>query len=113
MLGTRLTHHAARRVITGAVAISLGFAPLAGAAQTVSTTQTSPTTQVPIFSRTQPPEAKPDNKGGQQTLPELGDPSQTLLSASQFWLPGPPHLTSPVYARDFIEVKGVGGKVST
>jgi len=83
MLGTRLTHYAARRVITGAVAISLGFAPLAGAAQTVSTTQTSPTTQVPIFSRTQPPEPKIDNKGGQQNLPELGDPSQTLLSGAQ------------------------------
>ena len=37
----------------------------------------------------------------------------TLLSASQFWLPGPPALTSPTYARDFNEVKGLGGKVST
>jgi hypothetical protein len=37
----------------------------------------------------------------------------TLLSASQFWLPGPPALTSPTYARDFNESKGVGGKVST
>src|SRR6266568_4683200 len=37
----------------------------------------------------------------------------TLLSASQFWLSGPPALTSPTYARDFNEVKGVGGKVST
>ncbi len=37
----------------------------------------------------------------------------TLLSASQFWLPGPPALTSPTYARDYNEVKGVGGKVST
>ena len=37
----------------------------------------------------------------------------TLLSASQFWLPGPPALTSPTYARDFNEVKSVGGKVST
>jgi hypothetical protein len=37
----------------------------------------------------------------------------TLLSASQFWLPGPPALTSPAYARDFNQVKSVGGKVST
>jgi hypothetical protein len=37
----------------------------------------------------------------------------TLLSASQYWLPGPPALASPTYARDFNEVKAVGGKVST
>jgi len=37
----------------------------------------------------------------------------TLLSASQFWLPGPPALTSATYARDYNEVKGIGGKVST
>ncbi len=37
----------------------------------------------------------------------------TLLSASQFWLPGPPALTSAAYARDYNEVKSVGGKVST
>src|SRR5882724_5594561 len=37
----------------------------------------------------------------------------TLLSASQFWLPGPPALTSATYARDFNEVKNIGGKVST
>jgi len=37
----------------------------------------------------------------------------TLLSASQFWLPGPPALTSETYARDYNEVKSVGGKVST
>ena len=37
----------------------------------------------------------------------------TLLSASQFWLPGPPALTSPTYARDYNEAKGLGGKVST
>jgi len=37
----------------------------------------------------------------------------TLLSASQFWLPGPPALTSATYARDYNEVKSVGGKVST
>jgi hypothetical protein len=37
----------------------------------------------------------------------------TLLSASQYWLPGPPALTSAQYARDFNEVKAVGGQVST
>ncbi len=37
----------------------------------------------------------------------------TLLSASQYWLPGPPALSSPQYARDFNEVKSVGGQVST
>ena len=37
----------------------------------------------------------------------------TLLSASQFWLPGPPALNSPTYARDYNEVKSVGGKIST
>lgn len=37
----------------------------------------------------------------------------TLLSSSQFWLPGPPALTSPPYARDYNEVKNIGGKVST
>lgn len=37
----------------------------------------------------------------------------TLLSASQYWLPGPPALTSPEYARDFNEVKSVGGQVSS
>jgi hypothetical protein len=33
----------------------------------------------------------------------------TLLSAAQFWLPGPPALTSEAYARDFNEVKRLGG----
>jgi len=37
----------------------------------------------------------------------------TLVSASQFWLPGPPALTSEVYARDYNEVKRLGGKDST
>ena len=37
----------------------------------------------------------------------------TLLSSSQFWLPGPPALTSATYARDFNELKSIGGKVST
>jgi hypothetical protein len=36
----------------------------------------------------------------------------TLLSASQFWLPGPPALTSEAYARDYNEVKELGGQVS-
>jgi len=36
----------------------------------------------------------------------------TLLSASQYWLPGPPALTSPEYTRDFNEVKSLGGQVS-
>jgi hypothetical protein len=34
----------------------------------------------------------------------------TLLSAAQFWLPGPPALTSEAYARDFNEVKRLGGR---
>jgi hypothetical protein len=37
----------------------------------------------------------------------------TLLSSGQFWLPGPPALTSETYARDFNEVKNLGGSVST
>jgi vanadium-dependent haloperoxidase-like protein len=36
----------------------------------------------------------------------------TLLSAAQFWLPGPPALTSETYARDFNEVKRLGGQQS-
>jgi hypothetical protein len=36
----------------------------------------------------------------------------TLLSAAQFWLPGPPALTSETYAKDFNEVKSLGGQVS-
>ena len=36
----------------------------------------------------------------------------TLLSAAQFWLPGPPALTSEAYARDYNEIKSVGGQVS-
>jgi Vanadium chloroperoxidase N-terminal domain len=34
----------------------------------------------------------------------------TLLSASQFWLPGPPALASEAYARDYNEVKRLGGR---
>jgi PAP2 superfamily len=37
----------------------------------------------------------------------------TMLSTSQFWLPGPPALNSAAYARDFNEVKNIGGQVST
>jgi hypothetical protein len=45
-------------------------------------------------------------------LPGWGDVTPfTLLSTSQYWLPGPPALTSERYARDFNEVKNVGGKV--
>jgi hypothetical protein len=36
----------------------------------------------------------------------------TLLSAAQFWLPGPPALTSEAYTRDYNEVKRLGGQVS-
>jgi PAP2 superfamily len=36
----------------------------------------------------------------------------TLLSAAQFWLPGPPALTSEAYARDYNEIKRVGGQQS-
>jgi hypothetical protein len=36
----------------------------------------------------------------------------TLVSASQYWLPGPPALSSEQYARDFNEVKSLGGQVS-
>ena len=37
----------------------------------------------------------------------------TLLSASQFWLPGPPALTSETYAKDYQDVKSLGGQAST
>jgi Vanadium chloroperoxidase N-terminal domain len=37
----------------------------------------------------------------------------TLLSTAQFWLPGPPALTSEAYARDYNTVKSLGGQVST
>jgi hypothetical protein len=36
----------------------------------------------------------------------------TLLSASQFWLAGPPALTSEAYARDYNELKRLGGQKS-
>jgi hypothetical protein len=37
----------------------------------------------------------------------------TLLSAAQFWLPGPPALTSEAYAKDYNEIKSLGGQTST
>ena len=39
--------------------------------------------------------------------------AKTKLSASQFWLPGPPALTSQAYARDYEKVKSLGGQMST
>jgi hypothetical protein len=63
-----------------------------------------------------PPIANPDAARGYlpSALPGLGNVTPfTLLSASQFWLPGPPALTSATYARDYNELKNVGGKVST
>jgi hypothetical protein len=63
-----------------------------------------------------PPIANPDLVRGYApaAVPGWGNVTPfTLLSASQFWLPGPPALTSPTYARDYNEVKNIGGKVST
>src|SRR4030095_8041769 len=63
-----------------------------------------------------PPIANPDAARGfaASAVPGWGNVTPfTLLSASQFWLPGPPALTSPTYARDFNEAKNIGGKVST
>jgi hypothetical protein len=63
-----------------------------------------------------PPIANPDLARGYAASanPGWGNVTPfTLLSASQFWLPGPPALTSQKYASDFNEVKNVGGKVST
>ena len=63
-----------------------------------------------------PPIANPDAARGfgPSSVPTWGNVTPfTLLSSSQFWLPGPPALTSPTYTRDFNEVKAVGGKVST
>jgi PAP2 superfamily len=63
-----------------------------------------------------PPIANPDLARGYlpSAQPGWGNLTPfTLLSASQFWLPGPPALTSSTYARDFNEVKSLGGKVST
>ena len=63
-----------------------------------------------------PPIANPDAARGYgpSSVPGWANVTPfTLLSASQFWLPGPPALTSATYARDYNEVKNVGGKVST
>jgi hypothetical protein len=63
-----------------------------------------------------PPIANPDLARGYQpsAVPGWGNVTPfTLLSAAQYWLPGPPALTSETYARDFNEVKSLGGKVST
>ena len=62
-----------------------------------------------------PPIANPDQARGYAPSGFTGWGNVTpftLLSASQFWLPGPPALTSEAYARDYNEVKSVGGKVS-
>jgi PAP2 superfamily len=62
-----------------------------------------------------PPVTNPDLARGYQPslLPGWGNVTPfTLLSAAQFWLPGPPALTSETYARDYNEIKNVGGKVS-
>jgi predicted Zn-dependent protease len=69
MLGTRLIRCTARRVIAGAVAASLVFAPM-GLAQE----------NLPVFSGT--PERKLEPIP-QPNLPELGDPSQVVLSGVQ------------------------------
>jgi hypothetical protein len=63
-----------------------------------------------------PPIANADLARGYaaSSMPNWGNVTPfTLLSASQYWLPGPPALTSATYARDFNEVKSLGGKVST
>jgi PAP2 superfamily len=63
-----------------------------------------------------PPIANPDAARGYapSAVPGWGNVTPfTLLSPSQFWLPGPPALTSATYARDYNEVKDIGGKVST
>jgi hypothetical protein len=62
-----------------------------------------------------PPIANPDLARGyaSSALPGWGNVTPfTLLSASQFWIAGPPPLTSEAYARDYNEIKAVGGKVS-
>jgi hypothetical protein len=62
-----------------------------------------------------PPIANPDLARGYapSAVPNWGNVTPfTLLSSSQYWLAGPPPLTSATYARDFNEVKSVGGKVS-
>ena len=63
-----------------------------------------------------PPIANPDLARGYapSAVPGWGNVTPfTLLSASQFWLPGPPALTSATYVRDYNELKNIGGKIST
>jgi hypothetical protein len=63
-----------------------------------------------------PPIANPDLARGYtpSAVPNWGNVTPfTLLSSSQYWLPGPPALSTPTYARDYNEVKNIGGKVST
>jgi hypothetical protein len=63
-----------------------------------------------------PPIANPDLARGyaSSVLPGWGNVRPfTLLSASQYWLAGPPALTSEAYARDYNEIKSLGGKTST
>jgi hypothetical protein len=63
-----------------------------------------------------PPIANADLARGYlpSALPGWGNVTPfTLLTASQYWLPGPPALTSATYARDFNESKSLGGKVSS
>ena len=62
-----------------------------------------------------PPIANPDLARGYLPSAQTGWGNVTpftLLSASQYWLPGPPALASATYARDFDEVKSLGGKIS-
>ena len=62
-----------------------------------------------------PPIPNPDMARGYapSILPGWGNVTPfTLLSAGQFWLPGPPALASEAYARDYNEIKSLGGKVS-
>ena len=63
-----------------------------------------------------PPIANPDLARGYtpSAVPNWGNVTPfTLLSPSQYWQPGPPALVSPTYARDYNEVKNIGGKVSS
>src|SRR5215510_5563234 len=63
-----------------------------------------------------PPITNPDLARGYapSAVPGWGNVTPfTLLSPSQYLLPGPPPLASPIYARDYNEVKNIGGKVST
>src|SRR2546430_2230087 len=83
---------------------------------TPTTSRDPPTPQPPPRPPPNPPIGNPELARGYAPSIAPGWANVTpftLLSDSQFWLPGPPALTSPTYARDFNETKGVGGKVST